>query len=128
MDAVSVSWLKGMRATGSEHDECVARLHELLLRVAHHEVLRRARSLQLGEAERDDIAHQASDDALMAIKAKISTFRGESRFTTWAYRFVIFEVSTKLARHFWRRRQGDCMCIHRRSRSAYGIGCSWQGR
>jgi len=104
LDAVSLSWLQGLRATGSEHDACIARLHELLLRVAHHELLRRAGSLQLGDAERDDVAHQASDDALMAIKAKISTFRGESRFTTWAYRFVIFEVSTKLARHFWRRR------------------------
>jgi len=26
---------------------------------------------------------------------------GSSRFTTWAYKFVIFEVSGKLARHFW---------------------------
>jgi RNA polymerase sigma-70 factor, ECF subfamily len=28
-------------------------------------------------------------------------FRGESRFTTWAYKFVIFEVSDKIGRHFW---------------------------
>jgi len=104
LDTESSSWLKGLHATGSEHDQCVARLHELLLRVAHHEVFRRAGSLQLGDAERDDIAHQASDDALMAIKAKITEFRGESRFTTWAYRFVMFEVSTKIGRHFWRRR------------------------
>ena len=39
----------------------------------------------------------------MAITAKLSQFRGESRFTTWAYRFVILEVSAKLGRHFWRR-------------------------
>jgi len=29
-------------------------------------------------------------------------FRGDSRFTTWAYKFVIFEVSAKLGRHYWR--------------------------
>jgi RNA polymerase sigma-70 factor (ECF subfamily) len=104
LDAVSSSWVEGLRAIGSEHNACVVRLHALLLRVAHHEVLRRAGSLRLGDAERDDIAHQASDDALMAIKAKVSEFRGESRFTTWAYRFVMFEVSTKIGRHFWRRR------------------------
>jgi RNA polymerase sigma-70 factor, ECF subfamily len=34
---------------------------------------------------------------------KLSTFRGESRFTTWAYRFVILEVSAKVGRHFWRQ-------------------------
>ena len=54
--------------------------------------------------ELDDLAHQAADDALMAIKMKVSDFRGESRFTTWAYRFVVYEVSSKLGRHFWRQR------------------------
>jgi RNA polymerase sigma-70 factor (ECF subfamily) len=39
----------------------------------------------------------------MAITAKLGQFRGESRFTTWAYRFVILEVAAKLGRHFWRR-------------------------
>jgi RNA polymerase sigma-70 factor (ECF subfamily) len=38
----------------------------------------------------------------MAITAKLHEFRGESRFTTWAYKFVILEVSTKVGRHFWR--------------------------
>jgi RNA polymerase sigma-70 factor, ECF subfamily len=52
--------------------------------------------------ELDDLAHQAAADALLAIIAKLGQFRGESRFTTWAYKFVIFEVSTKLGRHFWR--------------------------
>ena len=48
------------------------------------------------------MTHQAAADALLAIIAKLGQFRGESRFTTWAYKFVIFEVSTKLGRHFWR--------------------------
>jgi RNA polymerase sigma-70 factor (ECF subfamily) len=43
------------------------------------------------------------DDALVAITAKLSGFRGESRFTTWAYKFVVLEVSAKLSRHFWER-------------------------
>jgi RNA polymerase sigma-70 factor (ECF subfamily) len=52
--------------------------------------------------ELDDMANQAAADALVRILAKINEFRGESRFTTWAYKFVIFEVSNKLGRHFWR--------------------------
>jgi len=39
---------------------------------------------------------------MLAILAKLGGFRGESRFTTWAYRFVILEVSSKLGRHYWR--------------------------
>jgi RNA polymerase sigma-70 factor, ECF subfamily len=104
LDDVSQSWVSCIGSAGGEHDECIARLHALLLRVAHSEVFRRAGSLRLAGPELDDIAQQACDDALMAIKAKIGDFRGESRFTTWAYRFVMFEVSTKIGRHFWRRR------------------------
>ncbi len=48
-------------------------------------------------------AHQAADDALLLILRKLDTFRGESRFTTWAYTFAIFEVSGKVTRHFWAR-------------------------
>jgi RNA polymerase sigma-70 factor (ECF subfamily) len=39
----------------------------------------------------------------MSILARLDEFRGLSRFTTWAYKFVIFEVSGKVARHAWRR-------------------------
>jgi RNA polymerase sigma-70 factor (ECF subfamily) len=38
----------------------------------------------------------------MAITGKLGQFRGESRFTTWACKFAIFEVSAKIGRHFWR--------------------------
>jgi RNA polymerase sigma-70 factor (ECF subfamily) len=40
---------------------------------------------------------------VVAVIAKIGQFRGESRFTTWACKFVIFEVSGKIGRHFWRQ-------------------------
>jgi RNA polymerase sigma-70 factor (ECF subfamily) len=103
-DPVSQAWVDGLRSTGVRHHECVAQLHALLLRVARHEVSRRSGSLALSGPELDDVAQQAADDALMAIKAKLGDFRGESRFTTWAYRFVVFEVSTKMGRHFWRNR------------------------
>ena len=102
LDAESRSWVQGLRSVGSEREAALARLHGLLVRVAHHEVHRRSGSLQLHGPELDDLANQAADDALLAIAAKADGFRGESRFTTWAYKFVMLEVSTKLARHFWR--------------------------
>jgi DNA-directed RNA polymerase specialized sigma24 family protein len=50
----------------------------------------------------EDLAYQPAADALLAITAKLGQFRGDSPFTTWAYKFVIFEVSAKLSRHLWR--------------------------
>src|SRR6516162_3908870 len=78
-----------------------ARLHGLLVRIARSEVARRAPRLQLTGPELDDLAYQAAADALVAITSKLGQFRGESRFTTWAYKFVMFEVSAKIGRHFW---------------------------
>jgi RNA polymerase sigma-70 factor (ECF subfamily) len=107
LDAASRAWLDGLAASGPRHDACVRQLHALLVRIARHEVARRAGPLRVRGPELDDIADQAGDDALMAIKSKVSDFRGESRFTTWAYRFVMLEVSSKLGRHFWRHRAID---------------------
>jgi RNA polymerase sigma-70 factor (ECF subfamily) len=102
LDADSSQWLRSL--TGSEaknREAALVRLHDLLLRIAHREVRRRSGNLQISGPELDDVAHQAAADALVAITAKVEQFRGESRFTTWAYKFVIFEVSTKIGRHFW---------------------------
>jgi len=98
-DVENAQWVDGL--CGARSAEAEARLHELLLRVARAEVGRRAGRLRLAGPELDDIAHQAAHDAMLAILRKLDTFRGESRFTTWAYKFVIFEVSGKVARHFW---------------------------
>ncbi|GLZ00026.1 sigma-70 family RNA polymerase sigma factor [Actinoplanes sp. NBRC 103695] len=103
LDDVSAQWLAELGATGAVEQAGQRRLHELLLRAARGEVSRRAGQLRVSGAELDDIAHQAAADAMLAILGKLSSFRGESRFTTWAYKFVMFEVSTKIGRHFWQR-------------------------
>jgi len=105
LDEASRAWVAGLRASGRAHEECIVALHAHLLRVARHEVARRSGSLRIRGPELEDVAQQATDDALMAIRSKVADFRGESRFTTWAYRFVMFEVSTKMGRHFWRERR-----------------------
>ncbi|WP_431220123.1 RNA polymerase sigma factor [Leifsonia xyli] len=75
----------------------------MLLKVAMKEAYRRGPAARISGPELDDIAHQAADDAMVSLLGKLETFRGESRFTTWAYRFVVLEVSSKLGRHYWRR-------------------------
>jgi RNA polymerase sigma-70 factor (ECF subfamily) len=102
LDADSVEWQQALADTGPRREEALARLHGLLVRIARSEVARRGPRLQLSGPELDDLAYQAAADALIAITGKLSEFRGESRFTTWAYKFVMFEVSAKIGRHFWR--------------------------
>lgn len=102
LDPESAEWVRRLTATGSECEAAKAELHALLLRFARSQANRRAHRFQVTGPEIDDVAHQAAADALLAISAKVSDFRGESRFTTWAFKFVLLEVSSKLGRHFWR--------------------------
>ena len=101
LDPDSQQWIQMLSGPGPQPEEGLARLHALLLRVARGEMRRRGGRLQITGPELDDLAYQAAADALLAIVGKLGQFRGESRFTTWAYKFVIFEVSTKIGRHFW---------------------------
>jgi RNA polymerase sigma-70 factor (ECF subfamily) len=39
------------------------------------------------------------------VLAKLDGFRGESRFTTWAYKFALYEASVKLRRRAWQDRE-----------------------
>jgi RNA polymerase sigma-70 factor (ECF subfamily) len=101
VDPETAEWLASFR--DARRDKAIGRLHELLLRAARSEIRRRNAGGQVTGPELDDLAHQAAADAVLLITDRIDEFRGESRFTTWAYKFVVFEVSTKLGRHFWTR-------------------------
>lgn len=106
LDADSRRWLEELSATGSTYEEAVGRLHELLLRAAHSEVSRRRHTLAfLRGGDHDDLAQQAADDALVAVLGKLGQFRGDSRFTTWAYKFALYEAAVKLRRRAWQGRE-----------------------
>jgi RNA polymerase sigma-70 factor (ECF subfamily) len=96
-DALTPAALRGPR-----REEAVGRLHERMRRIAGAEVARRRDSLPFSGPELDDVVTLAADDATLAVLAKLDDFRGEARFTTWAARFAILEVSHKIARHLWR--------------------------
>jgi RNA polymerase sigma-70 factor (ECF subfamily) len=106
LDPESREWLRCLRAHGRERDEAAARLHALLLRAARFEVARRRGALpHLRGNDLDDIANQAADDALASILERLDSFRGASRFTTWAYKFALLEAAVKLRRRSWQGRE-----------------------
>lgn len=105
-DTESSGWIEALSGAGAQREEALERLHALLLRAAHFEIARRRRAIGGGGArDFDDLAMQAADDALMAIMSKLHTFRGESRFTTWAYKFALLEAGVKARRRAWHGRE-----------------------
>jgi RNA polymerase sigma-70 factor (ECF subfamily) len=106
LDPESREWLRSLRADGRERDDAVARLHALLLRAARFECARRRPVLpHLRGNDLDDIANHAADDALVSVLARLDSFRGASRFTTWAYKFALLEAAVKLRRRSWQGRE-----------------------
>jgi RNA polymerase sigma-70 factor (ECF subfamily) len=105
LDEDSRRWLERLRSDGSERTDAIEALHQLLHRGARHEANRRRGSVpEAVVREFDDLARQAANDALTAILRKLPEYRGASRFTTWAYKFAVFEVSAAIRREAWRGR------------------------
>jgi RNA polymerase sigma-70 factor (ECF subfamily) len=105
-DAESRGWLASLQTSGRGHDEAVGHLHELLLRAARFEVNRRRAMLpHLRGDDFDDLAMQSADDALVAVLSKLDSYRGDSKFTTWAYKFALLEAAVKLRRRAWQGRE-----------------------
>jgi len=106
LDLDSREWLRCLRADGTIKDDAVARLHALLLRATRFEVARRRPALPyLRGDELEDIAHEAADDALMSVLRRLDDFRGDSRFTSWVYKFALLEAAVKLRKRAWQGRE-----------------------
>ncbi|MEO8687901.1 MAG: sigma-70 family RNA polymerase sigma factor [Solirubrobacteraceae bacterium] len=107
LDVESHGWLRALSGAGPEREDAIERLHALLLRAARFEVARRQRAVGAdgGSRDIDDLAVHAADDAVVAILRKLHTYRGDSRFTTWAYKFVLLEAAATLRRRPWQGRE-----------------------
>lgn len=104
-DRQNRSWIQDLGGTGPVRELACRKLYALLLRAARAEVRRRAAFRGQNGPELEDIAHEAAADALMSISRRLDSFRGESKFTTWATRFVIFGVASKMRRRPWWREE-----------------------
>jgi RNA polymerase sigma-70 factor (ECF subfamily) len=98
----SSAWVQALSGSGVRRDEAVARLHGLLERAARFELTRRGGG-RSGDLE--NLATEVADDALMAIMRKLPSYRGDSRFTTWAYKFALLEAAVKMRRRTWQARE-----------------------
>jgi RNA polymerase sigma-70 factor (ECF subfamily) len=88
---------------GEVQNDALRDLHDFLLR-AVLVYLSQHRS-ELAGWSRDDVRRLAEDlaqEALLSIRESLSSFKRESKFTTWAYRFVINRAASELRRRHYR--------------------------
>jgi RNA polymerase sigma-70 factor, ECF subfamily len=92
-------WLHDLSASGATQEAAIADLRDLLLRASLFFFSRNLGDFQ--GLNRDEITQRAEDcaqDALIAVMNHLPDFRGDSKFSTWAYKFAI-NISLMASRH-----------------------------
>ena len=87
-------WLSDLR--GKNKDQAIEDLRKLLKRGLIYALSNRIKS---------DLEHQVEDfvqDAILRILDKLDTFRGESKFTTWAQKVAVRVAFTEMRRKRWK--------------------------
>jgi RNA polymerase sigma-70 factor (ECF subfamily) len=98
----NAEWLSDLQGTGPVQAQALQELRDYLVRVAVIYLERRWEHLAgLEHAELLQLAQDLAQEALLDILNKLDAFRGESRFTTWAYKFVINVAAEELRRRRW---------------------------
>src|SRR5262245_35118655 len=83
-------WRRALTSSGPEQAEALTELRQYLRRGSRYALQRRRASLaHLSPADIDALAEDCAQDALMAVLDQLKSFRGDSRFTTWVYKFAI---------------------------------------
>jgi RNA polymerase sigma-70 factor (ECF subfamily) len=92
-----------LRASGEEQAAALGDLRAYLLRAARYALYRRGdRLAHRGPGDLDQMAEDCAQEALLAILPRLDEFRGESRFTTWAYAFAVHAALVAARREAWK--------------------------
>ena len=83
-------WLSDLHAIGARQATALEDLRQLLLRAAQKTFSSYLQDLQ--DQQRDaaiGLSDDCAQEALVAVLSHLEDFRGESQFTTWAYKFAV---------------------------------------
>lgn len=92
-------WLEELTAANNAQSDAIADLRALLVRGALYSLRQTRYRLATWDAEHlRQLAEDSAQEALLAVLQHLHEFRGESRFTTWAFKFVV-NKALMCARH-----------------------------
>jgi RNA polymerase sigma-70 factor (ECF subfamily) len=99
----NAEWLSALRSSGAEQADAITELRAYVLRAALYSLRRSRGNLgRLAPTEVNQLAEDCAQDALLAILQRLDDFRGDSRFTTWAYSFAVNTALVAARREGWK--------------------------
>jgi RNA polymerase sigma-70 factor, ECF subfamily len=100
----NAEWLAALKSEGQAQTAALSDLRAYVLRAALYALQRSRSNLRdLAPSDVEQLAEDCAQDALTAILGHLDQFRGESRFTTWAYSFAVNAALGAARRERWRR-------------------------
>jgi len=108
----NAQWLHDLRSNDAARTNALVDLRAYLVRAAVLYLERHWNQItNLDRVELEQLAQDLAHDALIDILKKLDSFRGESRFTTWAYKFVLNVAAEELRRRRWRNISLDALSL-----------------
>jgi RNA polymerase sigma-70 factor (ECF subfamily) len=99
-------WVADLTAHGPAGEAALRRLHEILLRASRHQVYRlRSMLPNAGPEDLSDLAVAIADEATVSVLRRLDSFEGRSRFSTWAYKFAVYQAGVEVRKQAWRHRE-----------------------
>ncbi len=96
-------WIQSLEGEGQEQAEAILDLRELLLRACLYTLVKYQADLStMDERERNALAEDCAQDAVNTVLSHLGDFRGDSKFSTWAYKFGINIALTRARREKWK--------------------------
>jgi len=102
----NTEWISDLRQQGETRERAVAELREILVRGLRHGL---RTWLEPDSASLESLAEETAQEAVLRILAQLNTFKGRSRFTTWAHKVAIRIALTELRRKEWKNVSLDQM-------------------
>ncbi|HBA92676.1 MAG: hypothetical protein A2X24_08570 [Chloroflexi bacterium GWB2_54_36] len=97
-------WFEALSNQDVQQGEALEEIRRLLLRAALYTLVTHLSDLQeMSEEERLALAEECAQEALMAVLARLGDFRGDSKFTTWAYKFGVNIALSRARRWRWKQ-------------------------
>lgn len=104
----NADWLHDLGASDEAQAGALRDLRTHLLRAARY-ALYRTRLAQDRPGAIGELAEDCAQEAIVAILAHLGDFRGDSRFTTWAYKFAVNMALVAARREGWRHTSLDAL-------------------
>ena len=102
MERTNDMWLEHLRENSPDQAAAIEDLRQFLKRAVLMYLHTGSELGRLAESELQQMGEDFTQDALLKIQAGLDTFRGKSKFTTWAAKIAANHTISELRRARWR--------------------------